>query len=225
MFSEVVKMKRYHFDKQKRFVIDSYDTTRPFASFLPGIAGPMGIPMWVFYVNRGQGITSFGVENVLWVWCPNAPFETMDTAYGGGDWNKVQNYYPGDAYVDWLCFDGYNWGTSAFGQSFDASWAGFDEIFSQSYQVLQTINSSKPIIIGEFASTEDGGDKAAWVRDAFQSLEQNYPQIRAVIWFHINKETDWRINSSPEVLSAFADAMGSDYWQPAWPGFEKDQGK
>lgn len=36
---------------------------RPFSSFLPGIAGPMGVPLWVFYVNRGQAIASFGVEN------------------------------------------------------------------------------------------------------------------------------------------------------------------
>ena len=33
----------------------------PFASFLPGIAGPLGIPLWAFYVNRGQAMASFGV--------------------------------------------------------------------------------------------------------------------------------------------------------------------
>lgn len=51
------------FDEQGRFVITDYAHTPAFASFLPGIAGPMGIPMWVFYVNRGQGIASFGVES------------------------------------------------------------------------------------------------------------------------------------------------------------------
>jgi hypothetical protein len=40
-----------------------YAAARPFASFLPGIAGPTGIPMWVFYINRGRAIASFGVEN------------------------------------------------------------------------------------------------------------------------------------------------------------------
>ena len=34
-----------------------------FASFLPGIAGKTGIPIWCFYVNRGQGVVSFGIEN------------------------------------------------------------------------------------------------------------------------------------------------------------------
>lgn len=51
------------FDALDRFVIEDYAATRTFASFLPGIAGPMGISMWVFYINRGQAIASFGVEN------------------------------------------------------------------------------------------------------------------------------------------------------------------
>jgi hypothetical protein len=50
------------FDEKNRYLIENYDTAPPFTSFLPGIAGPMGIPLWVFYVNRGQAITSFGVE-------------------------------------------------------------------------------------------------------------------------------------------------------------------
>eukprot|EP01034_Spumella_vulgaris_P032576 gene32575-40202_t len=33
------------------------------ANFLNGIAGQWGVPMWAFYINRGQGITSFGKQN------------------------------------------------------------------------------------------------------------------------------------------------------------------
>ena len=54
-------MKPYHFDPLNRFVIEDFDVAPPFASFLPGIAGPLGIPLWAFYVNRGQAIASFGV--------------------------------------------------------------------------------------------------------------------------------------------------------------------
>ena len=56
-------MNQYHFDPLNRFVIDDYDAAPPFASFLPGIAGPLGIPLWAFYVNRGQAIASFGVDS------------------------------------------------------------------------------------------------------------------------------------------------------------------
>jgi hypothetical protein len=51
------------FDDQGRFVLAAFAGARPFSSFLPGMAGPLGIPMWAFYVNRGQAIASFGVEN------------------------------------------------------------------------------------------------------------------------------------------------------------------
>jgi hypothetical protein len=56
-------MQNYQLDENGRFTIENYQNTRPFASFLPGIGGPLGIPLWAFYVNRGQAIASFGVEN------------------------------------------------------------------------------------------------------------------------------------------------------------------
>ena len=49
------------FDFRGRFLLADYAARRPFASFLPGIGGLWGIPLWVFYVNRGQCIASFGV--------------------------------------------------------------------------------------------------------------------------------------------------------------------
>lgn len=42
------------------FIQKNYQKQKPFSSFLPGIAGKKGIPLWSFYVNRGQVITSFG---------------------------------------------------------------------------------------------------------------------------------------------------------------------
>jgi hypothetical protein len=50
-------------DALNRFCLPDYPARRPFASFLPGIAGPLGIPLWAFYVNRGQGIAAFGVQS------------------------------------------------------------------------------------------------------------------------------------------------------------------
>ncbi len=56
-------MSKMHLDDSGRIVIENYTARRPFSSFLPGIAGPTGIPLWVFYVNRGQAIASFGVDS------------------------------------------------------------------------------------------------------------------------------------------------------------------
>jgi hypothetical protein len=71
-------MNNLPFDDQGRFVLEGFATARPFSSFLPGIAGPLGIPLWVFYVNRGQAIAGFGIENKD---NPIAEFEPANRAY------------------------------------------------------------------------------------------------------------------------------------------------
>merc|ERR1719421_1999143 len=43
--------------------MEDFDRAKPMASFLPGVGGKWGVPMWAFYVNRGQGMATFGVEN------------------------------------------------------------------------------------------------------------------------------------------------------------------
>lgn len=45
------------------FRMKNYGRESTFASFLPGISGIRGIPIWCYYVNRGQCVVSFGVDN------------------------------------------------------------------------------------------------------------------------------------------------------------------
>lgn len=45
------------------YEMKNYGKQSNFASFLPGIAGVKGIPIWCYYVNRGQCVVSFGVDN------------------------------------------------------------------------------------------------------------------------------------------------------------------
>ncbi len=45
------------------YKISGYDELPAFSSFLPGLAGKKGIPLWVYYTNRGQGINSFGIHH------------------------------------------------------------------------------------------------------------------------------------------------------------------
>jgi hypothetical protein len=56
-------MVTFGLDESDRFTITGYQQQRPFSSFLPGIAGRSGTPLWAFYVNRGQAMASFGVES------------------------------------------------------------------------------------------------------------------------------------------------------------------
>ncbi len=71
-------MPDYQLDETNQFIINDYQNSKPFASFLPGIAGLLGVPLWVFYVNRGQAITSFGVENKD---KPIMEYQTANRAY------------------------------------------------------------------------------------------------------------------------------------------------
>ena len=63
MKNKKVKHTKYHLNSKGEFIIENYNFSKPFASFFPGIAGKYGIPMWVFYVNRAQAITSFGTRD------------------------------------------------------------------------------------------------------------------------------------------------------------------
>jgi Glycosyl hydrolase family 26 len=140
-----------------------------------------------------------GANNVVWAWCPNV----TDTPGGN---RTTMDYYPGDAYVDWTGVDGYNWGTT------DGGWQTFQQVFQNIYPLLAA--KKKPILIGEMASTEAGGDKAKWIDDIIPTLRTSFPLIKAVVWFDINKETDWRISSSPASEKSFIRMANNPYFNP-----------
>lgn len=50
-------------DQNNNYVMKDYQKKSIFYSFLPGISGEKGIPLWCHYLNRGQGIASFGVQD------------------------------------------------------------------------------------------------------------------------------------------------------------------
>ncbi|MFI0805660.1 glycoside hydrolase family 26 protein [Amycolatopsis lurida] len=138
---------------------------------------------------------SRGATNVVWAWCPN----NTDSASAP----TAMDYYPGDEYVDWTGVDGYNWGTS----DDDFRWQSFREVFADIYADLA--EKGKPIIIGEMASDEVGGDKAQWITEIVPTLKNVFPLVKAVVWFDVDKERHWQINSSPSSLTAYT-AMATD---------------
>ena len=141
-----------------------------------------------------------GATNVVWAWCPN------NTDDGGS--GPAMDYYPGDAYVDWTGIDGYNWGTSASG----FQWQTFQEVFAGLYPALAA--KGKPIIIAETASDEAGGSKAEWIGDIVPTLKNTYPLIKAIVWFDVDKERHWQINSSDATLAAYQQFAQDPYMNP-----------
>lgn len=116
------------------------------------------------------------VNNVIWVWSPQRD------SIPNEPWNNYSKYYPGDEYVDLIAMDTYNWGIS---QSW-SRWESFDEIFNNYYNELTKTYPDKTLIIGEFSSSDIGGNKAEWITDAFKKIKEKYHRIKLFIWFHIN---------------------------------------
>lgn len=133
-----------------------------------------------------------GATNVKWAWTPI-------TEYGGS--TPLASLYPGDAYVDLVGVDGYNWGTT---QPW-SSWQSFSQVFNPTITTIRTL-TKKPLWIFETASAEQGGDKAVWITDMFATLQRD-TRISGFVWFNANKETDWRIESSPSAQQAFSAGM------------------
>lgn len=141
-----------------------------------------------------------GATNAEWVWAPN-----IDD--GGIPFSQ---YFPGDAWVDAVGLDGYNWG-SAFAST-GHSWLSLGDTFASSYATLTQL-SSKPVMITEVASAELGGDKAAWILRGFlNEIPRLFPRVTAAIWFDVQKEADWRVDSSPAALAAFRTVAASSLY-------------
>jgi hypothetical protein len=142
--------------------------------------------------------TEVGATNATWVWCPNIdPRNTLRSA---------SSQYPGDAYVDWTGLDGYNWGTNPAKPS---GWQTFSQLYQSTYaKVTGTVAPSKPLMIGEIASSEYGGSKAGWIRNMLAVLPTEYPKIRALVWFDkFDSNMDWPIETSATATSAFAEGV------------------
>jgi hypothetical protein len=153
-----------------------------------------------------------GANNVMWVWSPNRDGSTADAQA------TFNTYYPGNNYVDYIGINGYNWGTLYNTPEWTSIWQSFEEVISYSYDVAAA-NTNKPIVICETATTEVGGNaqnggKAQWITDAFNILPSRFPRVAMLTWFNINKETDWRIESSAASLAAFSAAVGTGPVRP-----------
>lgn len=145
-----------------------------------------------------QKIQEAGGTNAQWVWAPNV-------VNGGKNNLHLGDYYPGDAYVDWIGMDGYNFGTS---QSW-SRWQSFAEVFGDLYTWIEKVHPNKPIFISEMGTSATGGDKAAWITDMFYQLEHKFPNVKAFVWFNINKETDWRFTDNQNSVEAFKKGLSN----------------
>jgi beta-mannanase len=122
-------------------------------------------------------------RSVQWVWAVN----NVDSPNA-----RAEEAYPGDAQVDWVAIDGYNWGAS---QSW-SSWQSPQQVFDPMAQRLRAM-TTRPLALTETAATTvttggvNVGLKSQWITDLMNyTIATN---VRMLVWFNEDKETDWAI--------------------------------
>ncbi|WP_084625645.1 glycoside hydrolase family 26 protein [Salinimicrobium xinjiangense] len=151
------------------------------------------IAAWKHVVTKFREV---GASNVVWMWSPHIAYE------------NAREYYPGHEYVDWIGLTTLNYGTVAPW----SKWWTFDEVFEKGYNEFSQYD--KPIMISEFGSLEVGGDRAQWYADALSSLPEQYPAVKALIYFHAAgdntttyKVLDWSFVDDEEVVEAIKSSI------------------
>jgi beta-mannanase len=149
-----------------------------------------------------------GAQNIIWV------FHIQDYSYPSDEWNQPEEYYPGDDYVDWLAM-------SAFGKQFRRDkWVSASDVMRWAYEDLCLISPKKPIMFAEWGVGEypDSGDKAQWIREAFQLMKTRFPRLKAAVFWSERWEnddgtySDLRVTSSPEALQAYRKGVADPFW-------------
>jgi hypothetical protein len=136
-----------------------------------------------------------GATNATWIWCPYVDIE--------GRFQSLRSLYPGNAYVDWVGLDGFNWAQNPANPQ---KWRNFNQIFASTYrQVTTKIAPKKPVVLPEMATGGAPKAKAQWIRKMFELLRTDYRRIRAVIYFNkVDRGVQWPLETSGNSLHAFA---------------------
>ncbi len=155
-----------------------------------------------------ERVRARGAHHIQWV------FQTNNYSFPVDKWNSAPAYYPGSAYVDWL-------GMSVYGKQFDDEpWSDFSPLIEWPYQEMAALDPKKPIMITEWGVGEfaDSGDKAKWIREAFEVMRTKLPRLKAAVYWHERWQNEdqtysnLHINSSPEALAAYREGVADPYW-------------
>jgi hypothetical protein len=153
-----------------------------------------------------------GVRNARYVWTMTG---WAFTANAGGGRTRADLYYPGDAYVDDIAADSYNWNTC---HSASGTWQNPAQLFDPERRFGRR-HPAKGLTLLEWGSVEDParpGRKAQWLRDAAQVLASPaYGQFRAALYWDdqhtgkkISEACDFDYRTSPAALAAWRSVAG-----------------
>ena len=131
----------------------------------------------------------------IFVWSPNF------RSYPNTAANKMQLYYPGDQYVDWVGISAYPPGATVVPTE-DERYPL--QVVREAYDLYANY---KPFMITEGAFSETC-DRLRWTKEWFQ-LKDDYPNIKAVVWENHN---DRIISLDEPSLAYYREKIQDPYW-------------
>ncbi|MFF0991388.1 glycoside hydrolase family 26 protein [Kocuria nitroreducens] len=180
-----------------RFAHEMNGDWYPWGTGVQGNTADQYVRAWRYVHDR---FAAAGAANVRWCWAPNIPASGAD-AEGA----QLADFFPGEDVVDVLGIDGYNWGSPEP----PLSWTTPAELFDSGLAELRGLGTRLPIVVTETASAEGRApehSKADWISQLFDYLTRQ-GDVRGVIWFHEDKERDWRVDSSATARTAYRRAV------------------
>ena len=151
-----------------------------------------------------------GADNITWV------FHANYHDWPEESWNRMENYYPGDDYIDWLA-------VSVYGaqRPLDDYWEEFSPLMDAAYTRLDALSPHKPIILAEFGVTDNHplGSQALWAETALRDLTAGrWPRLIGFSWWNERWQNDddpahdsiMRVQDNPALREVFIRLVGQN---------------
>lgn len=171
------------------------------------------------YIETFQLVSKIMKEeapNVAMVWTPNA----VPT-------KNILDYYPGDAYVDWVGVNLYS--VKFFNGNINEPADGLNPLTLLDY-VYETFSDRKPIQVSEYGAThysiadqKDATDFAITkMHMLYYGAKLKYPKLKGINWFSVNtleraysedrKLNNFAILENPKLLEAYKKMLDDPYF-------------
>jgi hypothetical protein len=151
-----------------------------------------------------------GADNITWV------FHANNGDWPEESWNRLENYYPGDEWIDWLAVSVYGAQTPQ-----DDYWDEFRPGMDEVYARVRALAPDKPVILAEFGVARGNplGDQAAWARAALADITSpRYPGLIGFSWWNEHWQNDenpahdttMRVQDNLDLAAVFQELVGKN---------------
>ncbi len=184
IFAYAQRLRDYHRPVLLRFAHEPDNPAYPWSQ-TGGNTPDEYIAAWQYIVNF---LKRMGASNVAWVWNPWQP-------------SGVTRYFPGAAFFDWFGLTSLNYGQAAQ----DGKWYSFEQLYTGFQAEFAKLGIEKPTMLAEFGSTAYGGNRGKWLGEALGAVASRHPEIRAIVFFHSDRDRNWATSWRPPGNPPFID--------------------